>query len=167
MFSIPRAVRILLAAKPVDLRNGVDGLAAIVRASWHENVYAGHLFVFVSRRRDRVKVLTWDAGGFVVVYKRLEQGRFRLPAFHEDALGAQLDSTQLTMLLDGIDVTHVRRPKKWSPEVAEGDRQIPSNLISPDRWRPARTARLTTASGARRPKALRPSSTSSRASSPR
>jgi len=167
VFSIPRAVRILLAAKPVDLRNGVDGLAAIVRSSWHENVYAGHLFVFISRRRDRVKVLTWDSGGFVVVYKRLEQGRFRLPAFHDDALGAQLDSTQLTMLLDGIDVSHVRRPKKWSPEVTEGDRQIPADLISPERWRPARTARRTSASGARRRKASRRSSTSSRGSSRR
>ncbi|MBE2251919.1 MAG: IS66 family insertion sequence element accessory protein TnpB [Myxococcus sp.] len=167
MFSIPRAVRILLAAKPVDLRSGIDALSALVRSGWHENVYAGHLFVFISRRRDRVKILTWDNGGFVVVYKRLEQGRFRLPAFHDDALGAQLDSTQLTMLLDGIDVSHVRRPKKWSPEVVVGDRQIPGNLISPDRWRPARTARRTTASGAERPRPSKRSSTSSRASSRR
>ncbi|QSQ17462.1 IS66 family insertion sequence element accessory protein TnpB [Myxococcus landrumensis] len=72
-------------------------------------------FVFVSRRGDKVKILSWDAGGFVLTYKRLEQGRFRLPAFAEDALGAQLDATQLSMLLDGIDVSHVRRPGKWAP----------------------------------------------------
>ena len=94
MLLLPRAVRVLLAAEPVDLRNSIDGLANIVRSTWHENVYAGHLFVFVSRRRDRVKILTWDSGGFVVTYKRLEQGRFKLPAFHEGALGAQLEAAQ-------------------------------------------------------------------------
>jgi transposase len=146
---LPRAVRILLAAEPVDLRKSIDGLAALVRSGWKENVFAGHLFVFISRRRDRVKVLTWDNGGFIVFYKRLEQGRFRLPQFHEGALGAQLDATQLAMLLDGIDVSHVRRPKKWSPEVVEGARQAPENLISTGRWHPARRVKLTTASGGR------------------
>ena len=72
------------------MRNSIDGLAAIIRNEWKEDVYAGHLFVFVSRRGDRVKILTWDSGGFVLYYKRLEQGRFRLPAFREGALGAQL-----------------------------------------------------------------------------
>jgi transposase len=146
---LPRAVRILLAAQPVDLRNSIDGLVALVRSGWKENVFAGHLFVFVSRRQDRVKVLTWDNGGFIVFYKRLEQGRFRLPHFHEDALGAQLDATQLTMLLDGIDLSHVRRPKKWSPEVVEGARQAPENLINPGRWQPARRTKSTTANGGR------------------
>jgi len=131
---LPRSVRILLAAERMDMRNSIDGLCAVIRNRWKENLYAGHLFVFVSRRGDRVKVLTWDNGGFVLTYKRLEQGRFRLPNFHEDALGAQLDSTQLAMLLDGIDVSHVRRPRKWAPEVREGDRQIPRDLINPERW---------------------------------
>ncbi len=138
MLLLPRAVRILLAREPVDLRNSIDGLAAIVRSDWKENVFAGHLYAFVSRRGDRVKLLTWDSGGFVLYYKRLEQGRFRLPTFHDDALGAQLDATQLAMLLDGIDLTHVRRPKKWVPEIVEGDRQAPESLIYPHRWRPAR-----------------------------
>jgi len=99
--------------------------------------------------RDRVKILTWDSGGFVLTYKRLEQGRFRLPAFHDGALGAHLDATQFTMLLDGIDVSRVRRPNKWSPKVQVGDRQAPESLINTSRWHPARTGRLsTTASGA-------------------
>ncbi|WP_408891320.1 IS66 family insertion sequence element accessory protein TnpB [Myxococcus faecalis] len=76
----------------------------------------GHLFV--SRRGDKVKILSWDAGGFVLTYKRLEQGCFRLPAFAEGALGAQLDATQLSMLLDGINVAHVRRPSTWVPPTA-------------------------------------------------
>jgi transposase len=161
---LPRAVRILLAAQPVDLRNSIDGLAALVRTGWGENVYAGHLFVFVSRRRDRVKILTWDNGGFAVFYKRLEHGRFRLPAFHKDALGAQLESTQLAMLLDGIDVSHIRTPKKWSPE---GDRQKDGSLIFPDKWTSARRAKATTASGKERRRRSKASSPRSRTSSPR
>jgi len=112
---LPRAVRILLAAQPVDMRNSIDGLAAIIRTEWKEDLYAGDLFVFVSRRGDRTKVLTWDNGGFVLFYKRLEQGRFRLPAFREGTLGARLQSSQLAMLLDGIDLSRVRRPRQGVP----------------------------------------------------
>ena len=157
MLSIPSAVRILLAAEPVDLRKSIDGLAAIVRTGWKENVYGGHLFAFISRRRDRVKILQWDNGGFVVTYKRLEQGRFKLPEFQGDSLGAILESSQLAMLLDGIDVSRVRRPKKWAPQV--GDRQPADSLIYPGRWRQARRARLSTnASGARKPRRSKNSS---------
>jgi transposase len=152
-------VKVLLAAQPVDLRKSIDGLANIVRSGWHEDVYAGHLFVFVSRRRDRVKILTWDSGGFVVFYKRLEQGRFKLPSFHDDSLGAILGSADLSMLLDGIDLSHVRRQKKWSPGEQGGDRQMPGNLINTSRWHPARRARLSTSvNGARRRKPSRKSS---------
>ena len=66
MLLLPRSVRILLAAKPVDMRNSIDGLAAIIRNEWKEDLYAGDLFIFVSRRGDRTKVLTWDNGGFVL-----------------------------------------------------------------------------------------------------
>ncbi|HET7549229.1 MAG TPA: IS66 family insertion sequence element accessory protein TnpB [Usitatibacter sp.] len=136
MFSVPRATRILLAAAPVDMRKSIDGLAAIVRAEWKEDLFGGHLFAFVSRRGDRVKVLTWDAGGFALYYKRLERGRFRVPRVPEGALGVSLDSTQLALLLDGIDVKQVQRPPKWTPPV-EGDRQGSRNVIEPGRWAPS------------------------------
>lgn len=139
MLLLPGSVRILLATEPVDMRNGIDGLASIVQGAWREDVYAGHYFVFVSRRRDSVKILTWDNGGFVVFYKRLEAGRFRRPLLADDAISAPLDSTQLAMLLDGIDVSRVRRSRKWVP----GDRQKPGSLISPAPW----PAPSTTANG--------------------
>jgi transposase len=148
MLLVPHPVRILLAAERIDMRKSIDGLAAIVRNEWKEDLYAGHLFVFVSKKGDRLKVLTWDNGGFVLTYKRLEQGRFRLPAFPGDALGVRLDGMQLAMLLDGIDVSHVRRPKRWSPP--EGARQVRESLIYPDRWLSARRVRSTSASGAQK-----------------
>ena len=111
---LPASVKIYLAAGPVDLRRSIDGLGAIVRARGH-NVHSGHLFVFGSRRGDRVKILTWDRGGFVLYYKRLEQGRFRLPQIAADAQEAEIDATALAMLLDGIDLARVRRPAAWAP----------------------------------------------------
>ena len=97
------------------MRNSIDGLRGLTQRTLSEDPFSGHLFVFVSKRRDRVKVLAWDGGGFVLYYKRLEQGRFRLPPVEDGVTAVQLDATQLAMLLDGIDVSHVRRPKRWSP----------------------------------------------------
>ena len=114
MLTLPRSVRIYLAVGAVDLRKSIDGLGALARARAHD-VYSGHLFVFTSRRGDRVKILTWDRGGFVLYYKRLERGRFKLPALAPGATEVELDSTQLAMLLDGIDVKEVRTPKRWEP----------------------------------------------------
>ncbi|MBN8468056.1 IS66 family insertion sequence element accessory protein TnpB [Corallococcus exiguus] len=115
MFTLPASVRVVLATEPVDMRKSIDGLMALVRTAWGEDVYSGHLFAFVSRRGDRIKVLTWSRGGFVLLYKRLEAGRFRLPRVEADAKAVQLDATQLAMLLDGIDVAEVKRQPAWAP----------------------------------------------------
>ncbi len=115
MLLLPRAVRIHLAAEPVDMRKSIDGLFVLVQRTLAADPYSGHLFVFISKRRDKVKVLAWDGGGFLLLYKRLEAGRFRMPPLGQDATCVQLDSTQLAMLLDGIDVSRVRRPLKWQP----------------------------------------------------
>lgn len=96
------------------MRKGFDGLAALVLRHGGD-VFDGHLFAFVSRRRDRIKILTWDNGGFVLFYKRLEQGRFRMPAYQRHSAKVELDGPQLSMLLDGVDLSRVRRPKKWQP----------------------------------------------------
>lgn len=97
------------------MRRGHDGLCAIVRNQWKLDLYGGHLFVFVGRRGDRCKILFWDRGGFVLYYKRLERGRFRLPRVAAQATSVSMDATELAMLLDGIDVVAVRRPPKWEP----------------------------------------------------
>ena len=115
MFALPASVRVVLATEPVDMRKSIDGLMALVRAAWGEDAYSGHLFAFVSRRGDRIKVLTWSRGGFVLLYKRLETGRFRLPRVDAEAKAVTLDATQLAMLLDGIDVAGVKRPPAWAP----------------------------------------------------
>jgi transposase len=115
VITLPRSVRIFMASATMDMRKSIDGLMAIVQEELEEDAYSGHLFVFLSRRCDRVKILTWDKGGFVLYYKRLERGQFRLPHLDPNAMAVELDATQLSMLLDGIDYSRVRRPKPWMP----------------------------------------------------
>jgi transposase len=112
------AARVYLATEPVDLRRGHDGLCALVRTLWGRDPYDGSVFAFVGRRGDRIKLLSWDRGGFVLLYKRLERGRFRLPRIAADATSITLDGASLAMLLAGVDLTSVRRIPAWSPRDA-------------------------------------------------
>jgi transposase len=117
MLMLPPSVRIYLVAEPTDMRNQMDGLAAKIRR-WGGDPFDGHLYVFLSKRRDRVKILTWSRGGFVLWYKRLEKSRFRMPPVDTEAKTMTLDAGQLAMLLDGIDFSRVKRSKVWEPERA-------------------------------------------------
>ncbi len=121
-------VRVFVTAEPIDLRRGHDGLAALVRAQWGNELFAGHLFAFFGRRFDRCKVLFWDRGGLVLYYKRLERGRFRPPAITADGKAAEMDMTALAMLLDGIDVKRVRRPALWGPKLGERTQGIDNSI---------------------------------------
>lgn len=116
MLTVAAGTRVYLASGPVDLRRGHDGLCALVSGTLKLDPYAGHLFVFVGRRGDRIKVLFWDHGGFVVYYKRLAKGRFRLPVIASDADRVVLDGTELTMLLGGFDLARSRRQPAWHRE---------------------------------------------------
>ncbi len=115
MLTLPPSVKIYLFAAPTDMRKGHDGLSALVVNELRADLFSGHLFVFVSRRGDRVKILAWDRGGLALWYKRLEKGRFRLPRISEGSKSVQMDSGELSMLLEGIDYSRVRRPKRWEP----------------------------------------------------
>jgi len=115
MIGLPGSVKIYLAAGRTDLRKGFNGLSGIVR-EWGLDLFSGHLFVFFSRRGNTVKILTWDKGGFVIWHKRLELGRYKVPTIAEGQSSLQLDSGQLFMLLDGVDLSRVKRQKRWAPK---------------------------------------------------
>ena len=115
MLSLGPGVRVVLATEPVDLRRGHDGLVRLVQALWRADPYSGTLFVFFGRRMDRVKVLFFSDGGFVVYYKRLERGRFSMPHVPDGASQVVLDPSSLAMLLDGVDLRAVRRTTMWEP----------------------------------------------------
>ena len=111
---LPRGA-VVLATEPVDLRRGHDGLVTLVRSLWNADPYSGQLFVFYGKRKDRIKILFFSSGGFVVYYKRLESGKFTVPRIAPDATHVELDETSLAMLLDGVDLRSVRRTKLWTP----------------------------------------------------
>ena len=119
MLSLPPAVRIYVCTRPADMRRSFDGLAGCVREWLGADPLSGHLFVFRNRSGDRVKVLYWDRDGLALWYKRLERGRFVLPAPGPDGRGVYLSAAELTMLLDGVDLASVkRRPRYRRPAAA-------------------------------------------------
>lgn len=116
MLSLPPSCRIFLATAPCDMRRGFDGLLGEVRARWvGEDPFAGHLFVFLSKGRNRLKIIWWSAGGLSLYSKRLERGTFRLPQIQPGQKCIALQATDLAMLLEGIDWTRVRRQKLYQP----------------------------------------------------
>ena len=101
MIAVPAGMRVLVATKPVDFRRGADGLVALVRETLRHDPFSGTVFVFRSKRADRVKIVAWDGSGLVLFWKRLEQGTFRWPPITDGVM--RLTSAQLAALVDGMD----------------------------------------------------------------
>ncbi|HVH85734.1 MAG TPA: IS66 family insertion sequence element accessory protein TnpB [Terriglobales bacterium] len=111
--------RIWLATEATDMRCGFDRLAERVRAVVGQDPQNGHLFVFRSRRGDRLKILVWERDGFLLWYKRLESGVFKLPRV-EGARSVELRASELAMVLDGIDVSKLKRVPRY-PSTNKGN----------------------------------------------
>jgi transposase len=118
VLTLPPQTRLFVATTRVEGRKGIDGLAALVRAQFAEDPLSGHLFVFFSRRADRVRVLYFDRDGYVLITKRLEKGTFRLPwsAAHGDHV--RVEAAELMLVLEGIDLRDAARRPRWRPRVA-------------------------------------------------
>lgn len=115
MLAMPASVRVYLATAPCDMRRGFDMLAAMVREAFGDDPLSGHLFVFRSKRGDRLKILWWDRDGFVLWYKRLEKGTFRIAvsAAHAGGARVELDRRTLAMLLEGIEPNSVKKSRRF------------------------------------------------------
>lgn len=111
---MPTPRKILVARQPVDLRRSIDGLAAFVERHLPEPPLSGTMFAFFNRRRNAIKLLVWDTGGFILVHKRLERGQFRVPDV--DALSV----AELAAVLEGIDLSKARRLPRWNPYLDAG-----------------------------------------------
>ncbi len=112
-----QGMRILVATKPVDFRKGHDGLAALAQSMLAEDPFTGTIFVFRSKRADRLKILFWDGNGLVMAYKRLEADSFTWPAVRDGAL--TLSRTQFEALFAGLDWRRVRPLEIPKPDLAE------------------------------------------------
>jgi len=116
MILIPRAVKIYVATQPVSLRKSFDGLMNEVRSVLGHDPLSGHVFVFLNRRKTMVKLIFWSRGGFMILHKRLEAGRF---AFADQVRGGvssvQIEEHELAMLLEGLEGRATRRSRRWNP----------------------------------------------------
>jgi transposase len=118
MLSPPSGTQVFLCTSPIDCRKSFDGLCAAVELVFQRDVFAGHLFLFLNKRRDRLKALWWDDGGLAIFYKRLEVGCFELPRDAEQRGHVTLDATALAMLLGGVPLATPRRPRYSRPSAA-------------------------------------------------
>ena len=116
MILLPRAVRVYFATGATNLRKSFEGLSNEVRTVLAHDPLSGHVFVFLNRRRNQVKLPLWTRGGFTIVHKRLERGRFTFPVRVADgATSVPIDAHELSMLLEGIDMEDVRTSERWEP----------------------------------------------------
>lgn len=114
MIHLPSSVRVYLCLTPCDMRKSFDSLHALVRDHLELDAFAGYLFVFASRRRDRIKILYWDRDGFALWSKRLEEGTYAVP-FGDDVEERRREITaqELGALLSGIDLEQAARRKRY------------------------------------------------------
>lgn len=110
------SMRIWLCTGPTDMRRGFDRLAEQARVVTQQDPLSGHLFLFRSRGGDRLKALYFDRDGYVLWYKRLEEGTFKLPKVRDGETSVELRASELAMILDGIDLASVKRGKRYRRE---------------------------------------------------
>ena len=113
MLTLSSQVKVFLALAPTDMRKSFDSLAALIEETLQLDPLSGHLFVFRSRRGDRLKILYWDPQGYTLWYRRLEAGTFRFPAPQEGQSSLAISATELAMLLDGVELSSVRRRPRY------------------------------------------------------
>jgi len=106
-------LRFFLCAQPTDMRKSFDGLSGIVTNAQVGVPDNGDAYIFINRRRDRMKLLIWDRTGFWLLYKRLEKGTFQIPPNPADQAALEISYDILLMLLEGIDVTAVKRRPRF------------------------------------------------------
>jgi len=112
MLSLPPSVRILLCREPADMRRAFDGLARMAVEFMGADPLSGHLFVFRNKRGDRLKILYWDRDGYALWYKRLEEGVFRFPEVADGKVA--VSAAELALILEGIDVSGLKRRKRYA-----------------------------------------------------
>jgi transposase len=129
MISLPSSVRVFLHAPPTDLRKGFDALCGLVTTAFSQDPTSGHLFLFVNRRRDRMKILYWDRDGLAIWYKRLENpGTFQIPTTATKAASIEMTPTQLSLILSGIDLKSARQRKRYQRPTSAAEKSISAPL---------------------------------------
>ena len=113
MLSLSSKCRYYLYKGSTDMRKGFDGLGGLVKSHIESDLQSGDVFIFINKRRDRVKMLSWEVTGFAIYYKRLERGSFELPSDIGEKSSIELSWSTLVMLLEGIELKGIKKRKRF------------------------------------------------------
>jgi hypothetical protein len=113
MFSLSSALSYFLYRKPVDIRNSFDGLGGLIQNELGRDPLSGEVFIFINKRRNQVKLLRWEQGGFILYYKRLETGTFELPQWDDDSDSCPLQWSTLVLMIEGISLKNIQKRKRF------------------------------------------------------
>ena len=113
MLNFSHQTRVFLFLEPVDMRKSFRGLCLLAESALKEDPASGHWFAFINRRGDRLKLLGWDGQGFWIWYKRLESGAFEKPVAGGDQVQMEIDVTQLSLIINGIDLRSAKRRRRY------------------------------------------------------
>lgn len=115
MFTLSTSNRFHLYSQATDMRKSFDGLAGVVQNTLGNNPLNGDVFIFISRRRDKIKLLHWQGISFTLYYKRLEEGTFEVPTYDPKAGSITLSYAQMVMLVDGLTIKNIEKRKRYTP----------------------------------------------------
>ena len=120
MFTLSSTQKFHLYTSPTDMRKSFDGLSGLIESLLEKPSLGSKVFVFINKRRDKIKLLHWAGGGFMLYYKRLEEGTFALPIYEVPEGIISLSYTQMVMLIDGLSIVNIKKRKRYlSPMESE------------------------------------------------
>jgi transposase len=115
MFTLSSSNTFHLYSNPTDMRKSFDGLSGLIQNTLGSNPCSGDVFIFINKRRDKIKLLHWQGISFTLYYKRLEEGTFELPEYDIQSGSITLSYTHIVMLIDGLTIKNIRKRKQYSP----------------------------------------------------
>ncbi len=115
MFTLSSSNRFHLYSQATDMRKSFDGLAGVVQNALGNNPLNGDVFIFINRRRDKIKLLHWQGISFTLYYKRLEEGTFEVPTYDPKVGSIALSYAQMVMLVDGLTIKNIEKRKRYTP----------------------------------------------------
>ena len=118
MFTLSSSHRFHLYSQPTDMRKSFDGLSGLVKNILERDPFHGDVFIFINKRRDKIKLLHWQGVSFSLYYKRLEKGTFELPQYDAAVKSIALSYTQMVMIVDGLTVSNIHKRKQYQPAVS-------------------------------------------------
>jgi len=117
MFTLSSDNNFQLYSQPTDMRKSFDGLSGIVQNTLESDPCNGDVFIFINRRRDKIKLLHWQGISFTLYYKRLEQGTFELPLYDSSVGCIVLDYAQIVMIVDGLTIKNIHKRKRYQASI--------------------------------------------------